>query len=199
MSKQWKSKSLEKYKADNNIVSRNKPSNVNIDFIDEDKSDTSNNSINSNKTRYNNNNNRRNNFGKDEYVQKTDNRKYSSNNNRKKNFNNDNKILVRISNLPKIEQNELTELMTDWGDFNNVSIKEYDNRFEGKTRCAYINFYNKEHAEYFRDAIDGTPFDCLILRVEILDKKIEKKEDNNDKQGKYKFNKKENTNSQIKE
>ena len=57
MSKQWKSKSLEKYKADNNIVSRNKPSNVNIDFIDEDKSDTSNNSINSNKTRYNNNNN----------------------------------------------------------------------------------------------------------------------------------------------
>ena len=34
MSKQWKSKSLEKYKADNNIVSRNKPSNINIDFID---------------------------------------------------------------------------------------------------------------------------------------------------------------------
>ena len=66
--------------------------------------------------------------------------------------------------------------MNDWGDFDNVSLKPWTNRKTDKIEsiCSYINFYNSEHATYFRDAIDGTDFGHLILRVEILENKDEK-------------------------
>ena len=75
------------------------------------------------------------------------------------------KHVVRISNLPdNITVNELNYLVSEWGEIGNINIKKYTNI----TNC-YIDFYNQEEAEYFVKALDNTPFDCLIINVQIMD------------------------------
>ena len=74
-------------------------------------------------------------------------------------------VTVRISNLPQdITVPELNELVSEWGRIGRINLNNYDN-----TTC-YIDFYFKDEAEYFKKAIDKTPFDNLILNVDILDK-----------------------------
>ena len=74
-------------------------------------------------------------------------------------------ITVRISNLPDdITVPELNNLVSEWGRIGRINLNNYDN-----TTC-YIDFYFKDEAEYFLKAIDKTPFDNLILTVDIMDK-----------------------------
>lgn len=79
------------------------------------------------------------------------------------------KHVVRISNLPdNITVNELNYLVSEWGDIGNINIKKYNNYDGGITNC-YIDFYNEEEANYFVEALDNTPFDCLIINVQVMD------------------------------
>lgn len=72
-------------------------------------------------------------------------------------------VVIKISNLPEdITVNELNELVGEWGKIGRINISTYDN-----TTC-YIDFYFKDEAEYFIKAIDKTPFDNLILNVELM-------------------------------
>ncbi len=74
-------------------------------------------------------------------------------------------VTVRISNLPDdITIDELTELMSEWGMISRINMSNYE------CKSGFIDFYNIDEAEYFVKAVDKTPFDRLILRVEILDK-----------------------------
>ena len=74
-------------------------------------------------------------------------------------------VTVRISNLPDdITIEELTELMSEWGTIGRINMSNYE------CKSGFIDFYYKDEAEYFVKAVDKTPFDSLILRVEILDK-----------------------------
>jgi len=73
-------------------------------------------------------------------------------------------VTVKISNLPQdITILELNELVSEWGKIGRINFN-YDN-----TTC-YIDFYFKDEAEYFKKAIDKTPFDNLILSVDIMEK-----------------------------
>jgi RNA recognition motif-containing protein len=72
---------------------------------------------------------------------------------------------VRISNLPNdIIYEELSELVYEWGKIGRINITNNENK------SAFIDFYYKDEAEYFVKALDRTPFDSLIINVEILDK-----------------------------
>ncbi len=74
-------------------------------------------------------------------------------------------VTVRISNLPSdITVPELNNLVSEWGKIGRINLNNYDN-----TTC-YIDFYFKDEADYFIKAIDKTPFDNLILNVDIMDK-----------------------------
>ena len=82
------------------------------------------------------------------------------------------KVCVRINNLPyDMDVSELNMLMQDWGRIGRINIKNYNRlKTDRRLKTAYIDFYSKSHAEYFRDAVDKTPMDYHILNVEILDK-----------------------------
>jgi hypothetical protein len=70
---------------------------------------------------------------------------------------------VRISNLPDdITVDELTGLVNEWGKIGRININNYENK------SAFIDFYNIHEAEYFVKALNRTPFDNLIMNVEIL-------------------------------
>ena len=74
-------------------------------------------------------------------------------------------VTVRISNLPDdITIEELTELVSEWGMIGRVNMSNYE------CKSGFIDFYNIAEADYFVKALNKTPFDSLILRVEILDK-----------------------------
>ncbi len=74
-------------------------------------------------------------------------------------------VTVRISNLPDdITVPELNELVSHWGKVGRINISTYENK------SGFIDFYYMDEAEYFVKALDKTPFDHLILDVEIMEK-----------------------------
>lgn len=74
------------------------------------------------------------------------------------------KYVVRISNLPEdVTSKELANLISEWGEIGNVNIKSYSDSVS-----SYIDFYNKNEADYFVEALDTTPFDHYIIKVEIM-------------------------------
>ena len=74
------------------------------------------------------------------------------------------KHVVRISNLPEdVTSKELVDLISEWGEIGNVNIKSYS-----ESVSSYIDFYNKNEADYFVEALDTTPFDHYIIKVEIM-------------------------------
>jgi RNA recognition motif-containing protein len=82
----------------------------------------------------------------------------------KKRFHNKNKIRVRINNLPKdIYVKELNDLVSPWGSIGRIDVKYYRTN-----TTAYIDFYKYDEAEYFMNALNKTPFDHMIIDVEIL-------------------------------
>ena len=76
-------------------------------------------------------------------------------------------VTVRITNLPNdITVEELSDLMYEWGKIGRVNINNYN-----ETTSGFIDFYFKDEAEYFVKALDRTPFERMIIGVEILDGK----------------------------
>ncbi len=94
--------------------------------------------------------------GSKKFSKKGSNRRYDRN--RKK-------YVIKISNLPNdITVRELAELVGEWGEIGNINIKNYYDSVS-----SYIDFYNEEESQYFIKALDSTPFDNLIMRVELMD------------------------------
>jgi hypothetical protein len=103
---------------------------------------------NNNNNNHNNHNNNYNNHKTHNMGQRIDKRKI---------------VVIKISNLPNdITVPELNELVGEWGKIGRINISNYDN-----TTC-YIDFYFEDEALYFIKAIDKTPFDNVILNVEIM-------------------------------
>jgi hypothetical protein len=76
-------------------------------------------------------------------------------------------VTVRITNLPNdITIEELSDLMHEWGKIGRVNINNYNESTSG-----FIDFYFRDEAEYFVKALDRTPFERMIIGVEILDGK----------------------------
>jgi RNA recognition motif-containing protein len=71
-------------------------------------------------------------------------------------------VTVKISNLPDdITVEELNELISEWGKIGRINVSNYEHK------SAFIDFYYKEEAHYFIKALDKTPFDHLIIDVEM--------------------------------
>ena len=71
---------------------------------------------------------------------------------------------VKMSNLPvDINEEELNELLYDWGHIVRLKLLNYENN-----SIAYIEFKDKEPANYIVEALHKTPFDHIILDVERL-------------------------------
>ena len=85
-----------------------------------------------------------------------------------KNYHKNKNTKVRISNLPQdVTVKELNELISEWGQIGRINIKNINNR-DTKITVAFIDFYNKDEAEYFLKALHKTSFDHCILDIEIL-------------------------------
>ena len=111
-----------------------------------------------NKTNENSYSERNRNNGRDRNNRRNgNNRRFDDRNNR-----NVKKTCVKMSNLPEdITAKELNDLIQPWGYIGNINFgKSYN-------IVAYIDFYRKEEAEYFVKALDRTPFDNVIINVEI--------------------------------
>ena len=111
------------------------------------------------------------------------NNSYSSDNRNNKGYNNRQKYLVKISGVPSdLDSEELLEQVREWGEVSNVSIKQYKGYDEKsgtetiENTCAFINFYNRNAAEYFRDAHHGTTLGHMVIAVEIKDEQERKSE-----------------------
>ena len=77
-----------------------------------------------------------------------------------------NLFCIKISNLPDdVTIKELNDLIRPWGKIGNINFGKSVNK------TAYIDFYEKDEAEYFKKALDKTPFDNLIINVEFNIKK----------------------------
>ena len=71
---------------------------------------------------------------------------------------------VKINDLPiNITEDELRELLHDWGHILYLSIKIYNS-----SANAIIKFGNEEEASYFVEALNGTPFEKNIIHVEKI-------------------------------
>ena len=90
------------------------------------------------------------------------NNRNNRNNRNDRNNRNNKKTCVKISNLPQdITPKELNNLIQPWGYIGNINFgKSYN-------IVAYIDFFKKTEAEYFVKALDRTPFDNVIINVEI--------------------------------
>ena len=111
------------------------------------------------------------------------NNSYSSDNRNHRGYNNRQKYLVKISGVPSdLDSEELLEQVREWGEVSNVSIKQYKGYDEKsgtetiENTCAFINFYNRNAAEYFRDAHHGTTLGHMIIAVEIKDEQERRSE-----------------------
>ncbi len=84
-------------------------------------------------------------------------------NNRNVRNNNSKKYVIKLTNLPDdITIKELNELVLPWGHIGNINFGKSSNI------VAYIDFFNLSEAEYFVQALDKTPFDNLILGVQLI-------------------------------
>ena len=126
-----------------------------------DKNDSSRNNYNRNNSNRNNSN--RNNYNRNDSSRNNSNRNnFNKNHNRQQNT----KYCIRISNIPTdLTIKELNELMNEWGDIGKIN---FNNNINYKS--AFVDFYIKEEAEYFVEALDKTPFDNYIISVEFLKK-----------------------------
>ncbi len=72
---------------------------------------------------------------------------------------------VKIANLPRdITQDELSDLLKDWGHINRVSVKNYPD-----SSYSIIEFKFEDEVDYFVDALNSTPFDKQIINVVKLE------------------------------
>lgn len=109
-----------------------------------------------NKNSYNSNND-----FKDNYKSKSSNN-FRNKTVRKVNKPSYEKYSVLISNLPDdIELINLQYMMMDWGKIGNINLK-YS---QDKGKICYIDFYNKDHKDYFVKALDKTHVGYNIINI----------------------------------
>ena len=73
-------------------------------------------------------------------------------------------VSVRIANLPEdMTVPELEGLVNEWGSIARVNLNNYENK------TGFVDFYFKHEADYFIEAVDRTPFDNMIIRVEYIE------------------------------
>ena len=71
---------------------------------------------------------------------------------------------VKMSNLPvDMSEEELYELLYEWGHVVRMRLLNYESN-----STAYIEFKEKEPADYIVEALDKTPFEHIMLDVERL-------------------------------
>ena len=71
---------------------------------------------------------------------------------------------VKMSNLPvDMSEEELYELLYEWGHVVRMRLLNYESN-----STAYIEFKDKEPADYIVKALDKTPFEHIMLDVERL-------------------------------
>ena len=71
---------------------------------------------------------------------------------------------VKMSNLPiDMTEEELQELLYDWGHVGRMRLLNYETN-----STAYIEFKDKEPADYIVQALNKTPFEHIMLDVERL-------------------------------
>ena len=71
---------------------------------------------------------------------------------------------VKMSNLPvDMSEEELYELLYEWGHVVRMRLLNYESN-----STAYIEFKDKEPADYIVEALDKTPFEHIMLDVERL-------------------------------
>jgi hypothetical protein len=118
------------------------------------------------KNNYNKSNVKKNNFNKNNFNKNNFNKNNFNKNNFNKNNFSKNKYCVRISNIPNdLTIKELNDLMQEWGDIGKIN---FNNSTQYKS--AFVDFYIKDEAEYFVEALNKTPFDSYIIDVELLKK-----------------------------
>jgi len=115
-------------------------------------------------TQYKSNSYKKDSYKKDSYKK----RSYRQDSDKKGSYRNDSrnrkKHVIKMSNLPSdITTPELFDLVHVWGEIGNINIKSYYDSVS-----SYIDFYNKEEADYFIEALNSTPFGNLIIRVELM-------------------------------
>lgn len=88
-----------------------------------------------------------------------------------KSRNNDNYIKtfkVKLTNIPEdLTLQNLNKMMIGWGKVGNIKIRN-DNYKGEKTYYAIVEFYDKDAAEYFTQAIDRTPLGFLLLSATLI-------------------------------
>jgi len=71
---------------------------------------------------------------------------------------------VKMSNLPfDMSEEELYDLLYEWGHVVRMRLLNYESN-----STAYIEFKDKEPADYIVEALDKTPFEHIMLDVERL-------------------------------
>jgi hypothetical protein len=72
---------------------------------------------------------------------------------------------VKIGSLPTdMTQEELSNLLYDWGNVTNIRVLNYD-----ESSTAYVEFKDIKEVDYLVEALHRTPFDKMIITVEKLD------------------------------
>ena len=169
--KPWRSKSKDEKRKELGLPEKNEPiASIKPDVTEKSESDSK------FRTEQGNRNNFRGKNFKSDYDGKKSNydgrksdfdgrRSNSDNRIQNRSYRNDRKKhVIQISNLPKdIQVKELVDLVSEWGEIGNVNIKQYS-----EIVCSYIDFYNKEEADYFVEALHSTPFDNLIIGVKLM-------------------------------
>ena len=153
VNKKWMSKRMEEKKQQEGKVKKTVPNDDENNKKKYNKGDKKNNSRN---------NNSRNNNSRNYNSRNNNSRNYNSRNYNSRNYNSI-KYVIKMSNLPNdISVKELNELILPWGHIGNINFGKSHNNI------AYIDFFDKSEAEYFVKAIDRTPFDNLIIGVQLL-------------------------------
>ena len=94
------------------------------------------------------------------------NKDFKNENFNNKDFKHDRRPLhkVKMSNLPvDMSEEELYDLLYEWGHVVRMRLLNYESN-----STAYIEFKDKEPADYIVEALDKTPFEHIMLDVERL-------------------------------
>jgi hypothetical protein len=110
-------------------------------------------------------------YNKDEnkkkYINNNQNFKNDDNNDVERKHFKRNVNKVKMGSLPlDITQEELANLLYDWGHVTNIKVIPY---VDTGNSTAYVEFKNEEEVDYLVKALDRTPFGYLMMSVEKLD------------------------------
>ena len=108
-----------------------------------------------------------NNDNKKKYVNNHQNFKNNDNNDGERKYFKRNVNKVKMGSLPlDITQEELANLLYDWGHVTNIKVIPY---VDTGNSTAYVEFKYEDEVDYLVKALDRTPFGYRVMTVEKLD------------------------------